>query len=146
MLNTEHIKWHEAVMAGKKLKPRFIGPYVIEAMSQNRLSARLTWTNPEMKIHPVQPVSRLEPYHEDPSELRTYINAPPASELIEGEEYFVVEKVTGRRYHRGNKRYSYRIKYEGYPDEDSQWLPEWRLKDSCQELLRQYDLRHPREE
>ena len=64
--------------------------------------------------------------------------------MIEGEEYFEVQEVSSRRYNKRSKTYEYRIRFRGFEETESQWLPFEDLSESCLEMLEEYDAKNPK--
>ena len=116
----------------KKLKPRKLGPYIIEKKI-SELSYKLDLPH-TMKIHPVVHVSSLEPYFED-SFGRNQTPSPPI--IIDDEEEYEVEEILDKRKH--YKKIQYLVKWKGYPLSEASWEPESNL--NCPELLKAFNSR-----
>ena len=105
------------------------------------------WSDPSVKIHPVQPISRIELLRKDTRKTRSgEIYLEP--EIRDGDEYFQIEKLVDRRPLRSQGRvigYSYLVKWLSYPSSHNLWLPEAHLKESdAQDLMDEYDTKYPR--
>ena len=143
MLSTQHLNWPEARARGKHLKPRWVGPCKITALSKNKLSVTLEFPSKEWQIHNVVPVTRVKPYHTD-MQPRIRDNILEDPEVVDSEDYFEIESIVGRRYAgRNDTLLQYRVKYVGYDDSHNKWLPFEDIKDSCEELIEKYDEQHP---
>lgn len=57
----------------------------------------------------------------------------------EAEEY-IVEKVLSKRRKKGGIEYL--LKWKGYPDSENSWEPYFGIKDTCQELIEEYEKEH----
>ena len=119
LLAKSHVRLPEAQNAGRKLQPRYHGPYKIKEVI-SRLAYRLDLPK-SFKIHDVIHISHLKPYH-DGSKLfpfRPSYDPPPPPEVIEEEEYF---KISGFDNHRlFHRKPQFLVRYEGYGDKDRLW-------------------------
>ena len=114
MLSTKNLKQKRP---NKKLSDKAIGPFII----RNRVGkqAYRLALPPIYRIHNVFHVSLLELYRRrDNSTMPAYT----ASELIDGEEEWEVEKILDKRKRKGEVEYL--IRWAGYPVEYDQWVPE----------------------
>ena len=143
-MSTEFLVSPEGQKRGKKLRYRWVGPFVVESMSPNNLSAKLALSDLQTKIHNVIPVNRLKLAHFDEpySKAARAHEAAPETEVFNEEHFFEVEKIEDRKVRNGV--YRYLVKFMGYDYSKNQWLPERELRESCRELLDQYDAHHPR--
>ena len=128
-MSTENIK--VAGEGSAKLKPRWIGPFVIiEKKSSTVCKLQLP---PTLQIHNTFHISLLKPFIEPTKDNATY-ERPPA---IGGENYseeYEVEKILAVR-PRGRSK-EYLIKWKGYPSEDNCWV---KTKDlSCPQKLKEF--------
>ena len=64
-LMTKHLNWPGVDLLGKVFKPKYVGPFTIEWINKNKTVVKLAWSDPSVKIHPVQPISRIELLHKD---------------------------------------------------------------------------------
>ena len=127
----------------RALIPPYVGPCTVTERLSEGLAYRLALPA-EIKCHPVQPLSRLEPYRETEKFQHTdpLPDYPTVYETGDVEE--TVEEITGKRfrvYGRGG-RIEYRVQYKGYGLEHAQWLPISDLQ-NCMDLVAQYDAEHP---
>jgi hypothetical protein len=114
LLSSRNIR---TVRASKKLDDRFLGPFqVIEKIGKQayRLKLPLKYS----KIHNVFHVSLLEPYRRRPGQ-KTVIIQP---DLINGEEQWAVERLLGRRIHRGKEEFL--VRWKGFDSSEDQWKKE----------------------
>jgi transposase InsO family protein len=118
-----------------KLGQQRVGPFeVIRKVGQQAYELRLP---PEWRIHPVISVAQLEPFRDDPFQRQ---QPPPAPVMIEGEEYFKVEKVIRAELKgRGrNRRMHYLVRWQGYGPEQDTWVPEEEMELS-RELIDEFE-------
>ena len=59
-LMTKHLNWPGVDLLGKVFKPKYVGPFRIKWINKNKTVIELKWSDPSVKIHPVQPISRIE--------------------------------------------------------------------------------------
>ena len=45
---------------GKVFKPKYVGHFTVDWINKNKTVVKLVWSDPSVKIHPVQPISRIE--------------------------------------------------------------------------------------
>jgi hypothetical protein len=138
-LSTKNIKFQKGK---KKLHPKFIGPFTIEAMigsdPTTANAAKLTLPS-SYKIHPVFHVSLLKPYKEG-SSTETRLN--PLPDIVDGIPYYTVEKVLAHRWkktkgRKGRGTLEFLIKWLGYDTTHNSWEPKKNLEGS--ECLDGYD-------
>ena len=146
-LRTKHLNWPGVDLLGKHFKPKYVGPFVIKRIMPNKCAVELQWNEPSVKIHPVQPVSRIEIYKPDTCPTRTdemYLEP----EIRDGEEYFQIEKLVKRRPLRSRGQtigYSYLVKWLTYPSTYNLWLTEHNLREQdAGDMMDDYDAQHPR--
>src|SRR5215212_706513 len=99
----------------RKLDYRRLGPYPIEAII-SPYAYRLALPR-DIRIHPVQPVSLLEPAHDNPYPGQRIPPPPPV--VVEGEQEWQVDEVLDSRIRR--RRLEYLVKWTGYDEPD--WRP-----------------------
>lgn len=121
MLSTENLAQQYGV---RKFSARWSGPFkIIQKISATAYKLQLpnTW-----RIHPVFHVSLLKPaVFSDKYPHRGYPRPPP----IHSSDVYTVEKLLDRKEvrHRGRIKYSYLVKWLGYPIWESTWEPEENL-------------------
>lgn len=90
-LASSHLRLPQAANAGRKLQPRYYGPYpVVKVVSPVAYELKLP---PQLKLHPVIHIDQLKPNRDGSSEFpdRPEYEAPPPPDLIDGEEHYRVE-------------------------------------------------------
>lgn len=117
LLDLKNIK---SVRPCKKLDWLRAGPYRITKVI-NPVAFEL---NTPEGIHPVFHASLLSKYI-DPQSFIGRKQVGLAPDIIEGEEFFEVEKIVGRRGSKGRRQYL--VKWKGYGDWDCSWEPERNL-------------------
>ena len=108
----------------RKLMERYSGPFEItEKVGTHayRLKLPLYWKN----VHPVWNVSKIFPYHEDPS---TPNHPEPPPDVIEGEPEWEVESIVDSRFLHGKLQYL--VKWTGWSDAENSWEDEANLEHS----------------
>ncbi len=124
MLSAKNLKQRKP---SKKLSNKAIGPFIIRKRIGTQ--AYQLALPPTYRIHNVFHVSLLELYHRrDNSNMPAYT----AAELIDDVEEWDVEKILDKRKRRGE--FEYLIRWDGYPPEYDQWVPEEDME-HAQELL-----------
>ena len=120
-----------------KLTARFVGPFkVIRVINDNAYELELP---PQLRIHPVQNISKLRRYRRSPAVFDgrpVPIDRPPP-DIIDpaGDAEFHVERILAQR--RVGRRMQYLVKWKGYPNEDSSWEPRANLH--CPDLLAEFE-------
>jgi hypothetical protein len=117
----------------RKLASRFIGPFQISKVT-SPVNYELDLQD-QLNIHPVFHVSLLKPYKHSPSEFGEREQARPPPIVIEGEEEYEIDKIVDKRNHR--RRTEYLVKWKGYDQSESTWLPAEELvhaKEALQEF------------
>jgi hypothetical protein len=141
-LAASHLRLPRAALAGRKLLPRFYGPYAIKrVISDVAYELELP---AHFRIHPVIHISHLKASADGSRQfpLRPEYVAPPPPEIgdEDGEEYFHVEAFRNHRRH-GSRR-QFLVKWRGYPEDDNEWISETNLRkdltDSFEPLLEEY--------
>jgi len=113
-LNSEDI---QTTRPSKKLSHHCLGPYPVER--HIRKYAYHLILHPSMRcLHPVFNVVKLSPAPDD-TIARRHQNLPPPSELIDGEEEYIVEKILNSRMFQWKLQYL--VKWEGYETEGNTW-------------------------
>jgi hypothetical protein len=99
----------------KKLDWKRIRPYeVVEVISPWAFRIKLPH---QLRIHDVQPISRLEKTAENPLPLQQHKPPPPV--IVEGEEEYEVERIEDSRVFR--RQLQYLVKCKGY--DETSWEP-----------------------
>ena len=79
---------------------------------------------PQLRIHPVQNISKLRRYRRSPAEFdsrpQPVDRPPPDCVDPAGDARFHVERVLAQR--RRGRKLEYLVKWKGYPNEDSSWV------------------------
>jgi len=122
----------------KKLSPKRHGPFKITHIYPKhayRLQLPKSWE--QKKIHPVFHASKLTPYRETQEHGRNYTELPP--DVIEGEEEWEIEAITGHRLIRGKTEYL--VHWKGYPNSEDMWMKAAELK-HAQTMLNSYKRLH----
>jgi hypothetical protein len=127
MLSTKNLK---LARPNKKLSDLFLGPFEVIYVTSNGLACKLRLPS-SFKIYPVFHVSLLEPYHQ-----RANVTIePPEPEIIEGQEYWEVERILSHRRRRGKDQYL--VRWKGFTPADDTWEPVKHLE-TVQELVQEY--------
>jgi hypothetical protein len=119
-----------------KLTGRFIGPLKItRVINENAYELELP---PQLKIHPVQNVSKLRRYRRSPAQFagRPTPAPRPPPECVDpaGDPEYTVERILAQRT-RG-RRQEFLIKWLGYTNEDCSWEPLKNL--NCPDRLKEF--------
>lgn len=102
----------------KKLSPRFIGPSRV--LKKIGLQAyQLALPEKLARLHNVFPVTLLEPWKARAHDFQNYMHMP---DLEDEDEEWAVEEVRDRRLLDGESHYL--VKWETWPSEYNQWVPE----------------------
>lgn len=120
-----------------KLTARFVGPFkVARIINDNAYELELP---PQLRIHPVQNVSKLRAYVRSPSRFAGRPQpldrpAPDMEDATAGEQWHV-ERLLAKR--GTGARREYLVKWLGYPNEECSWEPRRNL--NCPDLLAQFE-------
>lgn len=120
-----------------KLTARFVGPFkVTRVINDNAYELALP---PQLRIHPVQNVSKLRRYRRSPAAFdgrpQPVDRPPPDCIDPAGDAEWHVERILAQR--RNGRRMEYLVKWKGYPNEDSSWEPRANLR--CPDLLAEFE-------
>lgn len=128
----------------RKLQARRCGPFTVSKII-SPVAVKLDLP-PSMKIHPVFHVHLLTPYHESRAFPERVQPRPPPPVTLDQEQYFIIDKILGRRWDNTRQAFKYLIKWKGYDDSWNSW--EWGPELSEQEdvalLIQQYNDAHHR--
>ncbi|KAJ9506932.1 hypothetical protein QJQ45_016503, partial [Haematococcus lacustris] len=97
-----------------KLQPRFVGPFKVLA-KHSPVSFKLDLPS-SMHILPTFHISRVRPYLSSSSFPERAVELQPSPVIIDGEAYFTVEAILGRRWIDAQHAFQYLIKWAGYGD------------------------------
>jgi Chromo (CHRromatin Organisation MOdifier) domain len=139
MLSTSNLR-----MVGKnrtpKLASKYIGPFKVKrVINSNAYELDLPST---MHRHPVINVGELKSYNDG---IISHPNRPPPNprpppELIQedGEEVYEIERIVGQRKQGRSKIIQYLVKWKGYPEWESTWVPATDM--NADEAIREFQL------
>ncbi|KAJ9520579.1 hypothetical protein QJQ45_007435 [Haematococcus lacustris] len=97
-----------------KLQPRYVGPFkVLTKISPVAYKLDLPTT---MRITPTFHISKLRPYLTTSSFPDRHVDLQPLPQLEDGEEYFTIEAILGRRWNDSQHAFQYLVKWKGYDD------------------------------
>ena len=108
---------------------------------KNKQAVKLTLRKGD-QFHPIVPVHRIKRYYADKSPKRAHIEPPPTV-LIEDVQSYEVERILNRRWNSRKRRLEYLIKFLGYENDFNLWRPLNDLRETCRDLIENYDLAHP---
>ena len=117
----------------RKLSQKFLGPYQVDKVVGTHGLAYKLHIPAFMRLHPVFPISALEPFHGRPGEDPSTLQEP----YVQGNNVYEVEAILN---HKGNGRNRhFYIKWKDYEDEENTWEP--RRNVFAKELLADYEAR-----
>ena len=94
---------------------------------------------PQLRIHPVQNISKLRRYLRSPSRFegrpQPLPRPPPECTDPAGDGEYIVERILAER--RNGRSKQYLVKWTGYPVEESSWEPRKNL--NCPDLLAEFE-------
>jgi hypothetical protein len=130
----------------KKLDYKRTGPYkIIQKIGE--LAYKLCLPQTMSSIHPVFHISLLTRYKPDTVEHRERGPSPAPPDLIEGEEYYDMEKILdakimGRGF---GRKMHYLVKWLGHPAENNTWVPRTNLEEAeeTRHRLEEFEREHP---
>ncbi|KAJ9531498.1 hypothetical protein QJQ45_015038 [Haematococcus lacustris] len=141
LLSCANLNLQTAVNSAK-LQPRFVGPFKVLA-KHSPVSYKLDLPS-SMRILPTFHISRLRPYLSSSSFPERAVELQPSPVIIDGEAYFTVEAILGRRWNDAQHAFQYLIKWAGYDDSFNswEWGPALAQQDAVAALIRDYTARH----
>ncbi|KAJ9534015.1 hypothetical protein QJQ45_027117 [Haematococcus lacustris] len=141
LLSCANLNLQTAVNSAK-LQPRFVGPFKVLA-KHSPVSYKLDLPS-SMRILPIFHISRLRPYLSSSSFPERAVELQPSPVIIDGEAYFTVEAILGRRWNDAQHAFQYLIKWAGYDDSFNswEWGPALAQQDAVAALIRDYTARH----
>jgi hypothetical protein len=121
-----------------KLTARFVGPFkVARIINDNAYELELP---PQLRIHPVQNVSKLRRYVHSPARFagRPVPDPRPPPDYIDnaGDAVWEVEKILAKR--KVGRTMQYLVKWKGYPNEDCSWEPPQNLR-GCKDIVAEFE-------
>ena len=141
-LSTENLKLPGP---SRTLQEKRIGPFtIIEKLSPVTYKLELP---EEMQSHNTFHVRLLQPYIESPPEFGDRADAPPPPiGYARGDGIYLVDSVIGRKWDtitgKTRPEWLYRIRWLGYPIEESTWEPRRQLR-GIRDYIDEYDAAHP---
>ncbi|KAJ9507837.1 hypothetical protein QJQ45_019250, partial [Haematococcus lacustris] len=141
LLSCANLNLQTAVNSAK-LQPRFVGPFKVLA-KHSPVSYKLDLPS-SMRILPTFHISRLRPYLSSSSFPERAVELQPSPVIIDGEAYFTVEAILGRRWNDAQHAFQYLIKWAGYDDSFNswEWGPALAQQGAVAALIRDYTARH----
>ncbi|KAJ9534829.1 hypothetical protein QJQ45_017277 [Haematococcus lacustris] len=141
LLSCANLNLQTAVNSAK-LQPRFVGPFKVLA-KHSPVSYKLDLPS-SMRILPTFHISRLRHYLSSSSFPERTVELQPSPVIIDGEAYFTVEAILGRRWNDAQHAFQYLIKWAGYDDSFNswEWGPALAQQDAVGALIRDYTARH----
>ena len=123
----------------EKLGSRRLGPFeVIEKTGAHTYRLALpTW----MKIHDNINVKCWAPWKGN--EVNGILPAPPEPEVIDGEEFYDVDRILDSRIHGRWKKLQYLVRWKGYDEGHDTWENEENVVGSSDEAINEFYAAHP---
>ena len=140
LLSTRDLKLADSgASRAAKLTARFVGPFTVRAViNGNAYELDLP---PQLRVHPVQNISKLRRYVRSPQQFagRPQADSRPPPDCIDpaGDAQYVVERVLAQR--GTGRRREYLVLWEGYPKEDASWVAHAGF--NAPDLLREFQAR-----
>ncbi|KAJ9515870.1 hypothetical protein QJQ45_008749 [Haematococcus lacustris] len=97
-----------------------------------------------MRITPTFHISKLRPYLTTSSFPDRHVDLQPLPQLEDGEEYFTIEVILGRRWNDSQHAFQYLVKWKGYDDyfNSWEWGPALAEQEDMAAMIRDYTARH----
>ncbi|KAL4007327.1 hypothetical protein ACER0C_001179 [Sarotherodon galilaeus] len=119
----------------KKLAPRFIGPFSIQAVL-NLVTVRLALPR-NMRIHNVFHVSQVKPVRTSP--LCPPSRPPPPARVVAGAPAYAITRIMDAR--RRGRGFQFLVDWAGYGPEERAWVPRSAILDGA--MVKEFRRRHP---
>jgi hypothetical protein len=147
LLSVKDLKFLQTADAQRSAKftARFVGPFpVSKIINDNAYELQLP---PQLRIHPVQNVSKLRRFVPSPAAFASRPQSdassrpPPEMSDAAGNAEYEVERILGqRRTGRKGRMTEYLVKWLGYTNEECEWIPQSRM--NCPDLLDDFHRTH----
>jgi hypothetical protein len=141
-LSAEHLRL-KGITDCPKLSARRVGPFKVAAKF-SPVVYRLELP-PTMKIFPTFHISKLAPYHTTDDFPERSVSIQPAPQTVDGEDYWSIKTILGRKWDARQREYQYKVRWAGY---DAAW-DSWHLESALSEqqdvaqMIRAYNSEHP---
>ena len=130
LLRTTNLKLRHAhdQLTTVKLLPKWVGPFTV-IQRVGKVAYKLELPHEWARVHPVFHVSLLKPYK---SESGTGLLLPPLPILIDGAEYYRIERIIDYKIVKEgrHKKREYLIRWQGFGPEHDSWEPEKYIAES----------------
>ena len=120
----------------EKLSHKWVGPFRVTAVDHSTVTVTLPSTSRAWNVLHVSEVKLYRPSPEHTADR-------PSPDFVDqdGVEHYVVEKVLNKKIKKTGRRSTtyYLIKWEGFPEHDATWEPEYNLE-GAKDLVQEYEL------
>ena len=124
----------------RKLSDKRYGPFkIVKVVSPNAYQLELPST---MKLHPVFHTVKLRPYFPDSIPGRTLNHQRPPPVVDGDSPEWEVEYIKDSRLVSRGQGLQYKVKWKGFPQEESTWEPAANLK-NCKKAVEEFHRKHP---
>lgn len=116
---------------GKKLSPKFRGPFLIERMVGPNAAVLELPGHIHKRKHRTFNVEKLSHWVESAKFPRTAVATPTPAPMVQGEQGYFPEAFLLRQRRKGptgHMRWEIFVKWRGYSEDENSWEPEWRLR------------------